>query len=225
MQEVFEKIIEKLEEENSRLKRLRNNCIALSDSEVSAIENKAYNFSIEIVQQEAEKYNNGWIPCSERVPKVEDLHEKSVDDCTCYLIQRRCGIMDVAHYIKVYGEPYFEANSIKMKDVVAWMPLPEQYKPKFVQKCVNPSSKEEIEELNKKIRSIPVCTYPTNADRIRSLSDEELAVFLCKVKADYQWTEHEFPSDEEFGEWVEWLQSEVEEQNGNIELHNNSRFF
>ncbi len=55
MQEVFEKIIEKLEEENSRLKRLRNNCIALSDSEVSAIENKAYNFSIEIVKQEAEK--------------------------------------------------------------------------------------------------------------------------------------------------------------------------
>ena len=74
--------------------------------------------------------SNGWIPCSERVPKVEDLHEKSVDDCTCYLIQRRCGIMDVAHYIKVYGEPYFEANSIKMKDVVAWQPLPDPYQPK-----------------------------------------------------------------------------------------------
>ena len=93
--------------------------------------------AIEIVKQEAEKFgtdinvvSNGWIPCSERVPKVEDLHEKSVDDCTCYLIQRRCGIMDVAHYIKVYGEPYFEANSIKMKDVVAWMPLPQPYQPK-----------------------------------------------------------------------------------------------
>ena len=90
--------------------------------------------AIEIVKQEAEKFDtdtnvgsNDWIPCSERVPKVEDLHEKSVDDCTCYLIQRRCGIMDVAHYIKVYGEPYFEANSIKMKDVVAWQPLPQPY--------------------------------------------------------------------------------------------------
>ena len=51
--------------------------------------------------------SNGWIPVSERLPKVEDLHEKSIDNCTCYLIQRRCGIMDVAHYIKVYGEPYF----------------------------------------------------------------------------------------------------------------------
>ena len=51
----------------------------------------------------------------------------------------------------------------------------------------------------------------TNADRIRSFSDEELAEFLCKVKSDYQWTDHEFPSEEECGEWVEWLQSEVEE--------------
>ena len=51
----------------------------------------------------------------------------------------------------------------------------------------------------------------TNADRIRSMSDEELAEFLCKVKSDYQWLEHEFPSEEESGEWEEWLKSEVEE--------------
>ena len=51
----------------------------------------------------------------------------------------------------------------------------------------------------------------TNADRIRSMSDEELAEFLCKVKADYQWLEHEFPSEEDCGIWEEWLQSEVEE--------------
>lgn len=50
----------------------------------------------------------------------------------------------------------------------------------------------------------------TNADRIRNMSDEELAEFLCKVKSDYQWMEHEFPSEEERGEWEEWLQSESE---------------
>ena len=50
----------------------------------------------------------------------------------------------------------------------------------------------------------------TNADRIRNMSDEELAQFLCKVKSDYQWMEHEFPSEEEHGEWEEWLQSEAE---------------
>lgn len=50
----------------------------------------------------------------------------------------------------------------------------------------------------------------TNADRIRNMSDEELAQFLCKVKSDYQWMEHEFPSEEEHGEWEDWLQAEAE---------------
>lgn len=50
----------------------------------------------------------------------------------------------------------------------------------------------------------------TNADMIRNMSDEELAEFLCKVKSDYQWMEHEFPSEEEHSEWEEWLQSEGE---------------
>lgn len=46
----------------------------------------------------------------------------------------------------------------------------------------------------------------TNADRIRSMTDEKLAEFLCRVKSDY----HEFPSEEEHGEWKEWLQSKAE---------------
>lgn len=50
----------------------------------------------------------------------------------------------------------------------------------------------------------------TQADHIHSMNIEELAEFLCKVKSDYQWADHEFPSEEECGEWVEWLQSEVE---------------
>ena len=70
-----------------------------------------------------------WIPCSERLPEAEDLHEISIEKCMCYLIQRRCGVMNVAHYIKVYGEPYFEAHCIKFKDVIAWMPLPNPYRP------------------------------------------------------------------------------------------------
>lgn len=69
-----------------------------------------------------------WIPCSERLPKVEDLHDVNIFDCTQYLIQRRCGLMDVAHYIRVYGDSYFEANTMEIKDVIAWMPLPQPYK-------------------------------------------------------------------------------------------------
>ena len=53
-------------------------------------------------------------------------------------------------------------------------------------------------------------TSTTNADRIRSMTDEELAEFLCKVKADYQWITQDFPREDECDEWEKWLQSEVE---------------
>lgn len=50
----------------------------------------------------------------------------------------------------------------------------------------------------------------TNADRIRTMTDEELAEFLKDVKEDYQWKNPDYPSEDDFGAWVEWLQSEVE---------------
>ena len=53
-------------------------------------------------------------------------------------------------------------------------------------------------------------TSTTNAQIIRSMTDEELAAFLCKVKADYQWVDQNFPREDECDEWVMWLQSEVE---------------
>lgn len=72
-------------------------------------------------------------------------------------------------------------------------------------------SSDSKECLGCKQNAIDKYARMTNGDKIRSMSDEELAVFLCKVKADYQWEDHEFPSEEECGEWEEWLQSEVEE--------------
>ena len=130
MQEVFEKIIKKLGIRAEKSEKKEMDAKYFEDAQMYTGERIAFGDAIEIVKQEAEKYNNGWIPCSERLPKVEDLHEKRLDNYTCYLIQRRCGIMDVAHYIKVYGESYFEANSIKIIDVVAWKNLPAPYQPK-----------------------------------------------------------------------------------------------
>lgn len=49
----------------------------------------------------------------------------------------------------------------------------------------------------------------TNADRIRSMTDEELAEFLRKVKADYQCLDPEFPDVDD--DWVGWMRTEVEE--------------
>lgn len=50
----------------------------------------------------------------------------------------------------------------------------------------------------------------TNADRIRNMTNEELAEFLCKVKSDYQWENDEFPSEDACGDWEEWLESECD---------------
>lgn len=51
----------------------------------------------------------------------------------------------------------------------------------------------------------------TNADRIRSMTDDELAEFLKEVKEDYQWANPDYPDCDDCGEWLEWLQSEAGE--------------
>ena len=68
MNKVFEKIIEKLEDAKSNVpvNRLLDDIIKDKPKELGQL--MAYNKSIDIVKQEAEQYNNGWIPCSERLP-------------------------------------------------------------------------------------------------------------------------------------------------------------
>lgn len=81
--------------------------------------------AIEAVKKQSK--TDGWILCSERMPEAEDLREKSLSDCKSYIVQRRSGAMGAAHYIKVYGESYFESNAFKISDVIAWQPFPETF--------------------------------------------------------------------------------------------------
>lgn len=238
MQEVFKKIVEKLDE--SSVLRPNSKEFYNNPQNGEYVDNVVlFRDAIEIVKQEAEKYknghfgcntngehercdgcgltnckrrnkiwfgagdgdtdtnvvSNGWIPVSERLPE-ESLN--SVIGWDTY--RERCC------FVQYLGGRFVLGDDTESVNITAWMPLPKQYKPKFVQKCVNPSRKEEIEELNKKIRSIPVCTYPTNADRIRSLSDEELAKFLIHVET----LGYNDSSVSGKLEMIEWLQSEVE---------------
>ena len=61
MQELFEKIIEKLEE--------KQDIFLYEDSDYGEGKYNAFDEAIEIVKQEAEQYNNGWIPVSEKLPE------------------------------------------------------------------------------------------------------------------------------------------------------------
>ena len=71
--------------------------------------------------------------------------------------------------------------------------------------------KAEIFEKTYEIAEKDSNNKQTNADRIRAMSDEELAEFLSEVKADgiYYKEGMEYPIISEV--WKEWLQSEAEE--------------
>lgn len=121
MQEVFEKIIEKLEGLRGRY--------GDEDFGIKGILLK----TIEIVKKEAEQYNNGWIPCSERLPeepKTNPLFEgKNVE---LYLVTTGYGSCeeDKVYPFRAFWNGVNFTDGWHILDVIAWQPLPEPYKQK-----------------------------------------------------------------------------------------------
>ena len=105
MKEVFQKIVERLEELDRKTFR-----ISPKDA-------------IEIVNQVAEKCNDGWIPCSERLP--ENIKTVIMD-------VKGIRYPTVGWYGNLSGWHLKEEDFVNLKDftVIAWQPLPEPYKPK-----------------------------------------------------------------------------------------------
>ncbi len=209
MQEVFEKIIDQLKAESI------------------IVDDEAGNRAVEIIEQAAAEYNNGWIPVEEKLPKAETevlivakrkfksgecryvittaMYEDGTvleyDSCwaweeiegeydeenDCYIIPE--GWWENRHYNPdgVYNNPVDD-------EVIAWQPLLPAYQ-----------HQPEGERQHKQ---------PTNADRIRSMSDEELAHLIAEK---IECTECPFNgSEEKCGNigcsklFLEWLQSEAE---------------
>lgn len=116
MQSVFEKIIEKLEE--------KQDIFLHDDSDYGEGKYNAFDEAIEIVKQEAEQYNNGWIPCSERLPE----EHKQYDITT----KNEVGIhSDTAIYNPFLGIWFWdEAESKHIEiEVLAWAEKREPYQP------------------------------------------------------------------------------------------------
>ena len=122
MHDVFEKIIEKLESEAERWedsgKEYEDRCeIAVA----RGIKN-----AIEIVKQEAEQYNNGWIPCSERLPEGK---QRCLTTAKIYFVPDHVDEED--NYIGVAIDTYFEKFGWSSNpEVIAWQPLPKPFQPK-----------------------------------------------------------------------------------------------
>ena len=129
MQEVFEKIIEKLE--GKRLSYFLTIANTGDEKLDCAYEHvgDALDKAIEIVKQEAEKRNNGWIPCSERLPKLGEV----------VIITTKEGLVysDIQYDYRYNGDkfPCFHRWDSEMwqcfqPDVVAWQPLPLPFRDK-----------------------------------------------------------------------------------------------
>ena len=62
-------------------------------------------------------YNNGWIPCSERLPEKNDVYLVAINSYGCPTRDVDGFVSQSVRKWEMYG-----------KSVVAWMPLPEPYK-------------------------------------------------------------------------------------------------
>ena len=128
MQAAFEKIIEKLEELHERY-----------INQYGAVGGNPMAFSVkecmEIVKQEAEQYNNGWIPVEEQLPKdgdnryymcIVENHEEEPPMCCQY--DEECGF---GFYQDIYDEHtlgfvdcVFHTNEeLGYEKVIAWQQL------------------------------------------------------------------------------------------------------
>ena len=117
MKEVFEKIIEKLEEQKVK---------GIYDSSSIIGEKNVWAEAIEIVKQEAEQYNNGWIPCSEP-PENDRYVLLSFENFSVPMVGRyEEDENGGAFYVGDDDETCVSQDMF----VNAWMNLPAPYKPK-----------------------------------------------------------------------------------------------
>lgn len=119
MNKAFEKILERLILESSSCKVYK----LIKPNIEDVAEFNAYKKCIEIVQEVAEEYNNGWIPCSERLP--EESGEYLVTSKIYFVPDH---VDEIDNYVGVKISHYSTRCGWLDDEVMAWQPLPELYK-------------------------------------------------------------------------------------------------
>ena len=212
MQRAFEKIIERLEDKREIAEKEMEKCIFKGLPYHDSTEGKVIGIknAIEIVNQVASEYGGGWIPVSSG---------KLPDCCDTYLCTAKWLDETVELYYRMRDNSWVDIYECEY-EVIAWQYKPEPYKESEEQgmrdKCSTCKHNDIDFDCSK-------CGYKpkTNADKIRAMSDEELAEFLesfevctnCEY-ADGKLCTFENPCTHGFATAIamKWLQSEVEEQ-------------
>lgn len=129
MNEAFDKILERLDEElrksEERYYRYLDDSNLPCMFDKSDIEEKRVDTikeMLEIVQEVAEEYNGGWIACSEKLPELRQ---------DVLVTVKYTGFMGMHGYWIKTGHMEAENDwwgDCAGGDVIAWQPLPEPYK-------------------------------------------------------------------------------------------------
>ena len=129
MNKAFEKILEKLDEmihpeQLYFCKYARGGCKHLYNNDKDCMD-CVVELAKETVQEVAEEYNNGWIPCSERLPEP---NQKVI---VTYMDRYIGGSYGVCEGQYVYILNSWDISDYMSDDdfeVIAWRPLPKPFK-------------------------------------------------------------------------------------------------
>ena len=145
MKEAFEKIVERLEiyEYNNLIEHNEELCEHCKKTDCDSLMNCSVcimDKAISIVNEIAEEYNGGWIPCSERLPEERDWYLAVFEEVDTGFI----GLPYIADYLMGKHTIYTtedgwiihnctdieggESEYYKKLRCVAWQPLPEPFK-------------------------------------------------------------------------------------------------
>lgn len=79
--------------------------------------------------KDGKKDNDGWIPCDERLPEVDEDIEETIEDDECPEYNVTIKGASEATTLKYSPDgTWFDENGCTY-DVIAWRPLPESYRP------------------------------------------------------------------------------------------------
>ena len=125
----FDKILERLEE----IKGCSCDGISCSECEYTSdclegemSEKVAIDKAVEIVQEVAEEYNDGWIPCSERLPEEAFGCLVTVMDCEPVTQNEFENILP--YFVGYDGHSWNDADGNEIPfEVIAWQPLPKPF--------------------------------------------------------------------------------------------------
>lgn len=106
---VLEKILEEIESE------------AMTNKEVGRKQCEGMARAMNIICSHMNEVDDGWIPVEERLPEEPKFMEDS------YIVQQKNVIDPFSAYWD--GKEWTDVNDDKVEEVIAWQPLPKQYKP------------------------------------------------------------------------------------------------